>query len=560
MLHEIYIKNFALIDEVRIKFKDGLNIITGETGSGKSILIDALSMALGKKGDRSFVRNGSSKAVVEAVFSCKNPELIKSLYDLGIDDAEDEIIITREVSAEGKTASRVNSRSVSKSILKQISGQLITIHGQNEYEQIMNSANQLNLLDLFGGQDIYNQNIRYRAIYSDYVDIKKKISNLNNYEEPSKLQREIDLIKYEIEEIDSAGISKNEKEELAKELKKVENTEKIQSIIEMSYDSIYGSSESVLTLLSLCFNKFDQVEEFDGYIKEWNDVIKDCYYRLDDVANEIRSKKSSFDFDVSLIDELNQRIDKINTIYRKYGNSYENVMEFREKSSKRLEEITLRDELIEKYRRDLEEIEVTLSVEARKLSELRKSVSIILSEKILSELSSLKMNNTQFKIEFNEAQYSDSGIDSVEFAVNFNKGDVLKPISKIASGGEISRFMLALKNVISETDNIETLIFDEIDTGVSGVAAQMIGEKLKEISRYRQVLCITHLPQIASYADRHYLVEKFDTDITTETVVSRLDDDERVTELAKMIGGLNITNTTIENAKELISKNNRSIK
>lgn len=560
MLHEIYIKNFALIDEVRIKFKDGLNIITGETGSGKSILIDALSMALGKKGDRSFVRNGSSKAVVEAVFSCKNPELIKSLYDLGIDDAEDEIIITREVSAEGKTASRVNSRSVSKSILKQISGQLITIHGQNEYEQIMNSANQLNLLDLFGGQDIYNQNIRYRAIYSNYVDIKKKISNLNNYEEPSKLQREIDLIKYEIEEIDSAGISKNEKEELAKELKKVENTEKIQSIIEMSYDSIYGSSESVLTLLSLCFNKFDQVEEFDGYIKEWNDVIKDCYYRLDDVANEIRSKKSSFDFDVSLIDELNQRIDKINTIYRKYGNSYENVMEFREKSSKRLEEITLRDELIEKYRRDLEEIEVTLSVEARKLSELRKSVSIILSEKILSELSSLKMNNTQFKIEFNEAQYSDSGIDSVEFAVNFNKGDVLKPISKIASGGEISRFMLALKNVISETDNIETLIFDEIDTGVSGVAAQMIGEKLKEISRYRQVLCITHLPQIASYADRHYLVEKFDTDITTETVVSRLDDDERVTELAKMIGGLNITNTTIENAKELISKNNRSIK
>ena len=420
MLHEIYIKNFALIDEVRIKFKDGLNIITGETGSGKSILIDALSMALGKKGDRSFVRNGSSKAVVEAVFSCKNSELIKSLYDLGIDDAEDEIIITREVSAEGKTASRVNSRSVSKSILKQISGQLITIHGQNEYEQIMNSANQLNLLDLFGGQDIYNQNIRYRAIYSDYVDIKKKISNLNNYEEPSKLQREIDLIKYEIEEIDSAGISKNEKEELAKELKKVENTEKVQSIIEMSYDSIYGSSESVLTLLSLCFNKFDQVEEFDGYIKEWNDVIKDCYYRLDDVANEIRSKKSSFDFDVSLIDELNQRIDKINTIYRKYGNSYENVMEFREKSSKRLEEITLRDELIEKYRRDLEEIEVTLSVEARKLSELRKSVSIILSEKILSELSSLKMNNTQFKIEFNEAQYSDSGIDSVEFAVNFN--------------------------------------------------------------------------------------------------------------------------------------------
>ena len=295
MLHEIYIKNFALIDENRIKFKEGLNIITGETGSGKSILIDALSMALGKKGDRSYVRNGSSKAVVEAVFSCKNPEIIKSLCDLGIDDAEEEIIITREISAEGKTLSRINNRSVSKSILKQISTQLITIHGQNEYEQIMNSNNQLNLLDLFGGELLYDKKRGYKNIYDEYIDLKKKISKLNNYEEPSKLQREIDLIKYEIEEIESANLSKDEKHELTKELKKVESTEKIQSILETSYDSIYGSSDSVLSILSNCFNKFDQIEDLDKGIKQWNDIIKDCYYSLDDVANEIRSKKNSFE-------------------------------------------------------------------------------------------------------------------------------------------------------------------------------------------------------------------------------------------------------------------------
>ncbi len=558
MLQEIYIKNFALIDELRIKFEDGLNIITGETGSGKSILIDALSMALGKKADKAFVRNGENKAVVEAVFSCENPELIKNLNELGIEDTEDGIIVTREISSEGKSVSRLNNRSVSKSILKEISSQLITIHGQNEYEQLMTAHSQLNLLDLFGAEEIEAQLSNYRELYSKFLELKKEISKLNNFEEPGNLQREIDLIKYEIEEIDTAKLKKDEKEELMKELKRVENTEKIQSTLEYSYEAIYGNSESVLDILANCFNKYDQIEDYDSDIKLWNDVIKDCYYRLDDVANEIRSKKGSFEFDEKLIDELNFRIDKINTIHRKYGNSYENVMQFRERSLKRLEEITLRDELIEKYNLEIKSVEKKLYIEAKKLSDLRKRASVNLTNKILKELLSLKMNNTQFNIEFTESEFSQTGIDYIEFAVNFNKGDVLKPLNKIASGGEISRFMLAFKNVISATDNIDTLIFDEIDTGVSGIAAQMIGEKLKEISNFRQVLCVTHLPQIASYADCHYLVEKHDDENSTQTKISKLKLDGRVNEIAKMIGGLNITKSTTESAKELIEKNNRS--
>lgn len=559
MLQEIYIKNFALIDELRIKFEEGLNIITGETGSGKSILIDALSMALGKKADKTFVRTGETKAIVEAVFSCENTDLARTLSELGIEDAEDEIIVTREISSEGKSVSRLNNRSVSKSILKEISSQLITIHGQNEYEQLMTSQSQLNLLDLFGAEDIAVQLSKYGELYTKYLELKKEISKLNNFEEPGNIQREIDLIKYEIEEIDSAKLKKDEKEELMKELKKVENTEKIQSTLEYSYESLYGSTDSVLDILANCFNKYDQIEDYDSDIKLWNDIIKDCYYRLDDVANEIRNKKGTFEFDDKLIDELNFRIDKINTIYRKYGSSYEKVMQFREKSLKRLQEITLRDELIEKYKLEIKSVEKKLYSEAKKLSDLRKKASANLTNKILKELLSLKMNNTQFNIEFTESEFSSTGMDYIEFTVNFNKGDVLKPLNKIASGGEISRFMLAFKNVISATDNIDTLIFDEIDTGVSGIAAQTIGEKLKEISNFRQVLCVTHLPQIASYADCHYLVEKRDDENSTQTIISKLEIDERVNEIAKMIGGLNITKTTIESAKELIQKNNRRI-
>lgn len=559
MLQEIYIKNFALIDELRIKFEEGLNIITGETGSGKSILIDALSMALGKKADKTFVRTGETKAIVEAVFSCENTDLARKLSELGIEDAEDEIIVTREISSEGKSVSRLNNRSVSKSILKEISSQLITIHGQNEYEQLMTSQSQLNLLDLFGAEDIAVQLSKYGELYTKYLELKKEISKLNNFEEPGNIQREIDLIKYEIEEIDSAKLKKDEKEELMKELKKVENTEKIQSTLEYSYESLYGSTDSVLDILANCFNKYDQIEDYDSDIKLWNDIIKDCYYRLDDVANEIRNKKGTFEFDDKLIDELNFRIDKINTIYRKYGSSYEKVMQFREKSLKRLQEITLRDELIEKYKLEIKSVEKKLYSEAKKLSDLRKKASANLTNKILKELLSLKMNNTQFNIEFTESEFSSTGMDYIEFTVNFNKGDVLKPLNKIASGGEISRFMLAFKNVISATDNIDTLIFDEIDTGVSGIAAQTIGEKLKEISNFRQVLCVTHLPQIASYADCHYLVEKRDDENSTQTIISKLEIDERVNEIAKMIGGLNITKTTIESAKELIQKNNRRI-
>lgn len=555
MLQEIYIKNFALIEELRIKFENGLNIITGETGSGKSILIDALSMALGKKGDKSYVRRGCDKAIIEVSFQGAKEELLQRLYEIGIDDCEEEIIISREINADGKTVGRINSRSVSKSILKEISSQLITIHGQNEYEQLLTSQNQLKLLDLFGSDEVESKLSSYTEPFNKLNDLRNEILKLANLGSPSQMQREIDLIKYEIQEIKEAKLRPEEKQELTQELKRAENVEKIQSILENNYEVLYTDSQSILDNLSASFNKFDTIEDYDQDIKLWNEVLKDCYYRLEDVANDIRSKKGNFEYDANLIDELNYRLDIINTLFRKYGNSYDKTMEFLKDSEKRLEELTLRDELIEKIKKEIITLEIELEDIALELTFSRKNTSAVLKEKILKELHSLKMNNTQFDIEFNKTDYTSTGMDAIEFLVNFNKGEGLKPLNKIASGGEISRFMLAFKNVISEMDNIETLIFDEIDTGVSGIAAQMIGDKLKDISKHRQVLCITHLPQIASCADNHYLVEKYDSEESTHTKINILDADGRIQEIAKMIGGLHITNTTLESARELIGKN-----
>lgn len=555
MLLEIYIKNFALIEELRIKFDNGLNIITGETGSGKSILIDALSMALGKKGDKSYVRRGCDKAIVEATFNGGKPELLQRLYEIGIEDCEEEIIISREINSDGKTVGRINSRNVSKSILKEISSQLITIHGQNEYEQLLTSQNQLRLLDLFGGDLIDNFMAKYKVPYGKLIELNNEISKLANLGSPSQMQREIDLIKYEIQEINDAKLKPEEKQELAQELKRAENVGKIQSILENSYEVIYADSASILDNLSSCSNKFDSIEAFDQDIKNWNEVLKDCYYRLEDVASDIRSKKGNFEYDESLIDTINFRLDHINTLFRKYGNSYEKTMEFYKASEKRLEELTLRDELIDKIKNEIYKLEIELEDIATELTNKRKTIANSLSEKILKELQSLNMNNTQFEIAFSKTNYSITGVDNIEFLVNFNKGEGLKPLTKIASGGEISRFMLAFKNVISEMDNIETLIFDEIDTGVSGIAAQTIGDKLMEIGKHRQVLCITHLPQIASCAKNHFLVEKYDSENSTHTRINLLDTDGRINEIAKMIGGLHISNSTLESAKELISKN-----
>lgn len=558
MLLELYIRNFALIDEMRIEYEAGLNIITGETGSGKSIMIDALSLALGKKGSRSVVRNGAKKAVIEAHFNIHDEEITRFLEDLGIEGDEDRLTITREISSDGRSVSRVNGRIVNQSDLKDITTRIITIHGQNEYEQLLTPSNQLKLIDNFGGSETTDLLKEYEGHYQEFLNIRKKILLLNDDSDPLKIQRELDLLSYEIDEIREADIKRGEKEEIKEKLLRLENSEKIRGSLRFVYQKIYEEKDSILDVLSRCINKLEGVSEYLPKGDHWLEKLNEAYYSLEDISHEFNAAQEDPD-DEEDIDRLNIRLDRVNQIHRKYGKDLDEVRMYLQAAIDRREEILSRDVLNQKYSQELDEIQQNLVESAEKLSRMRKEIALRLKKEIQLELDSLNMKDVQLEIDFRKRDFMKTGADQVEFLVSFNKGEEPKAFSQIASGGEISRFMLAFKTVVARSDNIYSLIFDEIDTGVSGLAAQKIGIKLKEISRFRQVLCITHLPQIASFADTHFVVEKEQHQQDTQTRIKKLNFGERVDELAKMMGGTEITKSTLQAAKDLILKNSERV-
>lgn len=559
MLSELYIKNFALIDELRIEYGQGLNIITGETGSGKSIMIDALSLALGKKGSKSLVRKNQKKAIVEAIFFLDNTQVGEQLESLGIENQGEQILVTRELTSDGRSTSRINGRAISQSDLKQITSKLITIHGQNEYEQIMNPGSQLSLIDSFSENGLAKELEKYKGLYERYHQIKADISRLNDNMDEAKLQRELSLLAYEINEIKDTNIKKNEKEELKERLEKAEHMELIQNNLQYIYDRTYGNQNAILSNLTRYISKLEDIISYDADFEQWLTIFNDVYYTLEDLVREIASKSMKLEDQDNNIDEIGDRLDKINQLFRKYGNSYEEVMKYKEEAIARKIEIESREVIQAKLETELQGLEQEMLRVAKKISAERKSTSKILVDQIKKELKDLNMQNARLEVDFREVPFHKLGIDQIEFLVSFNKGEELKSFTKVASGGEVSRFMLALKTVIANTDEIESLIFDEIDTGVSGISAQMIGTKLKEISKYRQVICITHLPQIASFANTHFVVEKKQNAEETRTMIRDLDADARVEEIAKMMSGLAVTDSTLQTASELLKRNSENL-
>lgn len=559
MLSELYIKNFALIDELRIEYGQGLNIITGETGSGKSIMIDALSLALGKKGSKSLVRKNQKKAIVEAIFFLDNTQVGEQLESLGIENQGEQILVTRELTSDGRSTSRINGRAISQSDLKQITSKLITIHGQNEYEQIMNPGSQLSLIDSFSENGLAKELEKYKGLYERYHQIKADISRLNDNMDEAKLQRELSLLAYEINEIKDTNIKKNEKEELKERLEKAEHMELIQNNLQYIYDRTYGNQNAILSNLTRYISKLEDIISYDADFEQWLTIFNDVYYTLEDLVREIASKSMKLEDQDNNIDEIGDRLDKINQLFRKYGNSYEEVMKYKEEAIARKIEIESREVIQAKLETELQGLEQEMLRVAKKISAERKSTSKNLVDQIKKELKDLNMQNARLEVDFREVPFHKLGIDQIEFLVSFNKGEELKSFTKVASGGEVSRFMLALKTVIANTDEIESLIFDEIDTGVSGISAQMIGTKLKEISKYRQVICITHLPQIASFANTHFVVEKKQNAEETRTMIRDLDADARVEEIAKMMSGLAVTDSTLQTASELLKRNSENL-
>lgn len=553
MILELYMKNCALIEELRLDIDKNLNILTGETGSGKSIIIGALGLCLGGKYDRSFLRKGTEKGLVEAVFDVNNQKLKEKLLENGIDIEEDnQIIISKEIFDDGKSISRINGRNVKVSFLKEISNYLIDIHGQHQNQVLFDKDTHIDFLDLFGEELLYESKSDYEKTYIEYNEVKKALNVLTENKDDMQIQREIDLIKFQINEIESANLNENEYEDLLKQRDVYRNGEKIFTNLNNAYLNLYDGSINSVDLISKSLGDLGAIAQYDEKLNDYNDTIERIMYELQDISRDIRSYKENIDFSPYELEQIEQRVDEINTLRRKYGDTIEEILAYKDKINERLDEILNRDEKVEELKLKLKKVEDILVIKAEKLTQKRKKVARNLQEKLLYELKSLNMKNVVFEVSFGKSTFNEKGQDDIEFMISFNLGEDIKPIYKVASGGEMSRFMLAFKTILADIDEIDTLVFDEIDTGISGIAAQIVGEKLSLIAKKKQIICITHLPQIAANADTHYCIEKKTSNERTFTVISRLDDNQRKDEIARLIAGSNITEKTMEHASEII--------
>lgn len=553
MILELYMKNCALIEELRLDIDKNLNILTGETGSGKSIIIGALGLCLGGKYDRSFLRKGTEKGLVEAVFDVNNQKLKEKLLENGIDIEEDnQIIISKEIFDDGKSISRINGRNVKVSFLKEISNYLIDIHGQHQNQVLFDKDTHIDFLDLFGEELLYESKSDYEKTYIEYNEVKKALNVLTENKDDMQIQREIDLIKFQINEIESANLNENEYEDLLKQRDVYRNGEKIFTNLNNAYLNLYDGSINSVDLISKSLGDLGAIAQYDEKLNDYNDTIERIMYELQDISRDIRSYKENIDFSPYELEQIEQRVDEINTLRRKYGDTIEEILAYKDKINERLDEILNRDEKVEELKLKLKKVEDILVIKAEKLTQKRKKVARNLQEKLLYELKSLNMKNVVFEVSFGKSTFNAKGQDDIEFMISFNLGEDIKPIYKVASGGEMSRFMLSFKTILADIDEIDTLVFDEIDTGISGIAAQIVGEKLSFIAKKKQIICITHLPQIAANADTHYCIEKKTSNERTFTVISRLDDNQRKDEIARLIAGSNITEKTMEHASEII--------
>ncbi len=553
-------KNCALVEELRLSIDKNLNILTGETGSGKSIIIDALGLCLGGKYDRSFLRKGTEKGLVEAVFQSDNTHLKEVLNNNDLELDEDNVlIITRLIYNDGKSVARVNGRTVKMSVLKDIAKTLIDVHGQHQTQALFNKETHLEFLDLFGEHELEVFKDDYKEIYYKYMEVKKSLNILTENKDDMQIQREIDLLKFQINEIESANLNKDEYEDLLKQREVYRNSEKIYSNLNSSYQQLYEGSINAVDLIGNAVRELGAISQYDKDLSNYNNDIERIMYELQDISRDIRNYKENIDFSPYELEQIETRVDEINNLRRKYGDSIDEIFEYYNKITSRLDEILNRDEKVEKLKSEILKIEKILLEKANKLTEQRQKVAYELEEVLLEELKSLNMKNVLFKVNFEESTFTMQGKDDIEFMISFNLGEDIKPIYKVASGGEMSRFMLAFKTILADIDQIDTLVFDEIDTGISGIAAQIVGEKLSNIGKKKQIICITHLPQIAANADTHYCIEKSTSNNRTFTTIKKLNHDQKKGEIARLIAGSNITEKTMEHATEIIDLAKRSL-
>ena len=547
MLSLLHIENIAVIECADISFDRGFNVLTGETGAGKSIVIDAISAILGQRAYRDMIRTGTNKASVRAVFT--DVPQMPWFEENGV-EYDPETIIQREIHLDGKNVCRVNGSLVTVSILNKLGLQLINIHGQHDSASLFDEANHLTFLDDFAG----NQTLRatYSEKYSAVEQLRKEIKRIS-MDEGEKLRR-METLKYQIAEIEKADLTPGEDEELEARRKLLQNSEKIANGLNDAVESLYGGDDTdgAASLLATAERALARVSKFSDQIAQLHEKVADLMYQVQDAAEIARDVQYELSYSGDELDTIESRLDVIHKLRRKYGATCADILEFLERAKQELDEIEFADDHIEKLKKKLKKAEKEAWEAAINLRENRKEIAQKLSERILTELAQLDMPKVQFACQFTELELTALGADAVAFYMSANVGEALKPMSKVASGGELARIMLAMKNVLAEQDKVNTLIFDEVDTGVSGRAAQKVAEKLRSVARNKQVLCVTHLPQLAAMGDTHLLIAKSERDGRTYTTVTPLDLEGRKKELARIIGGANITETTLKSAEEML--------
>ncbi|RXI38034.1 DNA repair protein RecN [Clostridium tetani] len=558
MLLQLNIKNFALIEELSISFERGFNVLSGETGAGKSIIIDAINYVLGGKFNKELIRTGENKTFVEAIFTLENEMSKEELIDQNI-EYEDWIIVSRESFQSGKSVTKVNGRSILISQLKKITETLLDIHGQHENQNLLDSSNHINYLDYFQEKKIKKPLKEYNLIYEKIKDIEKKIKELSG--ENSDREKIVDFLKFQIEEINSANLKEEEEKELEEKFKLLSNSEKFTKVLNYSYEVLkYGeeNGSSVIDTLDLVIRELGSIEKDMNHIEKINRSLENIYYVLEENINEIRNLKDNIYYDEEELNIINSRLYQIGALKKKYAPTIAEVLEYKDKLEKQYEELVHSEKIIEELNKKRTILIKDIKKIALELHTIREEGAIDLEQKVKKELDYIGLEKSTFKVsvELGE-EFKEQGMDGVQFLISTNPGEPLKPLEKVVSGGELSRIMLALKTVFVDKDKIPSVIFDEIDTGISGRVAQSVAEKMYSISQKHQVFCVTHLPQISCFSDIHYLVSKKVEENKTYTIIEKLDSSGKNEELAKMIGGSEVTDLTLKHAEEMIFMANK---
>jgi len=558
MLRELSIRNLAVIEHVSVSFAEGFHVLTGETGAGKSILIDALSLAIGGRGAADIVRYGCDKAEIEALFEPPAGHPVwEAMESLGIEaDPEEPIVVRRELSAQGKSVCRVNGRIVNLSMLREIGDALVNIHGQHEHQSLLKTERHLEWLDIYAGEKLAGLKREYQAVYRELAETRSKLREL---EDASRHNMQmLDLYKFQLNEIDEARLVPGEDEALQDERRRLAHAERLMQNAAEAYDLIYGRSG--LDALARAISRLEEIRKFDAAaVGPMLEQLQSAYYQAEDVAYQLRDYRDRIEANPERLAEIEDRLDLIHGLKRKYGETIGEILAYRDKIAAAIDKTENRDEHLHRLREEERKLRGQAIRLAHALSEQRRQAAERLAKEIEGELKELHMERTIFKVQLDqpadgdgEPKLTPNGIDEAAFLFSANPGEPPKPLAKIASGGEMSRIMLALKTVFAAIDGVPVLVFDEVDTGVSGRAAQAIAEKLSKLSRRCQVFAITHLPQVACMADRHYGIRKSSAGERTTTTVELLEGVGRVEELARMLGGVEVTDKTRHHAQEML--------